>query len=101
MDTIGTSLARRIPPYVRLTLVRSTLKGVPLMTAQDRVFECYPDAEARQAPAIFEHGTDDPIECGYWAVFAGPEYDAEELGRGRSETEAWSDAAGLQGNQAA
>jgi len=71
------------------------------MTAQDRVFDCYPDAQARQTPEIFQHGTDDLIEGGYWAVFAGPEFDAEELGRGRSEMEAWSDAAGLQGNQAA
>ncbi len=71
------------------------------MTAQDRVFDCFPDAEARQTPEIFQHGTDQPIEGGDWAVFAGPEFDAEELGRGRSEMEAWSDAAGLQGNQAA
>jgi hypothetical protein len=71
------------------------------MTAQDRVFDCFPNAEARQAPAIVEHGVDFPIESSYWAVFAGPEFDAEELGRGTSEIEAWSDAAGLRGNQAA
>jgi hypothetical protein len=71
------------------------------MTAQDRVFDRYPDAEARQAPAIFQFEANDLIECGYWAIYAGPELDAEELGCGRSEMEAWSDAAGLQGNQAA
>ena len=71
------------------------------MTAQDRVFDCFPDAEVRQSPDIFQHGTDCPIVSSYWAVFAGPEFDAEELGRGRTEMEAWSDAAGLQGNQAA
>ena len=71
------------------------------MTAQDRVYSCFPDAEARQEPAIYEHGNDIPIAGGYWAIFAGPEYDAEELGRGRNETEAWSDAAGQRGNQAA
>jgi len=71
------------------------------MTAQDKVFERFPNAEAREEPAIFEHGVDAPIEGGYWAIFAGPELDGEELGRGKSETEAWSDAAGRQGNQAA
>ncbi len=71
------------------------------MTAQDRVYSCFPYAEARQEPAIYEHGIDIPIAGGYWVIFAGPEYDAEELGRGRSESEAWSDAAGQRGNQAA
>ena len=71
------------------------------MTAQDKVFDNFPDAEARQTPPILEHGADHPIEVGYWAVFAGPEFDAEELGRGMSEMEAWSDAAGLQVNQTA
>jgi hypothetical protein len=72
------------------------------MTAQDRVCECFPDAEARKEPPIFQHGFDSPIGAGYlWAIFSGPRVDAEELGRGRSETEAWADAAGLLGNQAA
>jgi hypothetical protein len=71
------------------------------MTAQDKVFECFPAAEARKEPTIFQHGVDSPIAGGYWAVFAGPDFDAEELGRGRTEVEAWSDAAGLLGNQAA
>ncbi len=71
------------------------------MTGQDRVFERFPNAEARKEPTIFEHGIDAPIGGGYWAIFAGPEFDAEELGRGKSEIEAWSDAAGLLGNQAA
>jgi hypothetical protein len=71
------------------------------MTAQERVFECFPNAEARKEPAIFEHGIDSPIGGDYWAIFAGPDFDAEELGRGRNETEAWSDAAGLLGNQVA
>jgi hypothetical protein len=71
------------------------------MTAQDRVFECFPTADARKVPAILQHGFDFPVEDGYWAIFAGPEFDAEELGRGRSQTEAWADAAGLLGNQAA
>jgi hypothetical protein len=71
------------------------------VTAQDRVYECFPDAEARQEPAIFEHGIDLPIDGGYWAIFAGSDFDAEELGRGRTESEAWADAAGLRGNQAA
>jgi hypothetical protein len=71
------------------------------MTAQDLVWERYPGAEVREAPAIFEHGVDVPVDSGYWAVFDGPDFNAEELGRGRSQTEAWSDAAGLLGNQAA
>jgi hypothetical protein len=74
---------------------------VLFMTAQDRVFDCYPNAEVRQVPAIIQHGMDEPVEGGYWVICAGPECDAEELGWGKSEWEAWSDAAGLQGNQAA
>ncbi len=71
------------------------------MNAQDRVLERYPRAEARQDPAIFEHGTGYLFEGGEWAIFAGPGFDAEELGRGNIEAEAWLDAAGLRGNQAA
>jgi hypothetical protein len=71
------------------------------MTAQDRVFGCFPAAEARPSPAILQHGANDAMEGAFWVVFAGPEFDAEELGWGRTEMEAWSDAAGLQGNQAA
>jgi hypothetical protein len=71
------------------------------MTAQDMVFDRFPDAEARQTPPILQHGADHPIEVGYWAIFAGPKFDAQELGRGMSELEAWSDAAALQGTQAA
>jgi hypothetical protein len=63
------------------------------MDAQDKVFERFPKAEAREEPAIFDHGTDSLIDGGYWAVFAGPEFDARELGRGKSECKAWSDAA--------
>ena len=43
------------------------------MTAQDRVYSCFPDAEARQEPPIYEHGIDMPIAGGYWAIFAGPD----------------------------
>ncbi len=71
------------------------------MNAQDRVYDSYPNAEARMEPAMFAYGTEFEIEGADWAIFAGPEFDAEELGRGRSETEAWYDAAGLLGNQAA
>jgi hypothetical protein len=71
------------------------------VNAQDRVLQRFPSAQARQDPAIFEQDTGYLFEGGEWAIFAGPGFDAEELGRGRNETEAWSDAAGLQGNQAA
>jgi hypothetical protein len=71
------------------------------MDAQDKVFERFPKAEAREEPAIFEHGADSLIDGGYWAVFAGPEFDAEQLGRGKSEAKAWSDAARKLENQAA
>ena len=70
------------------------------MTAQDRVYESFPDAEARQEPAIFEHG----MICRFRGLLGHiyrADFDAEELGRGRSEIEAWADAAGLRGNQAA
>ena len=71
------------------------------MTAQDKVFERFPRAEARLEPPILQHGADSPVDDGYWVIYAGPEFDAEDLGRGRSQTEAWADAAGLLGNQAA
>ena len=71
------------------------------MTAQDKVLECFPSGEARKEPALFQQGTDYVTEGNYWVIFSGPDFDADELGRGRSETEAWSDAAGLLGNQAA
>ena len=64
------------------------------MDAQDTVLEIYPDAEAREEPAIFQHGQSEPIEAGHWGIFRGSDLDSDELGRGRSETRAWSDAAG-------
>jgi hypothetical protein len=71
------------------------------MDAQDKVLERFPTAEAREEPAIFEHDAHSPIGGGYWAVFAGPAFDSEELGRGKSETKAWSDAARNLTNRAA
>jgi hypothetical protein len=71
------------------------------VNAQDKVLECFPNGEARNERAICQHGIDFSVEDSYWVIFAGPEFDADELGWGRSETEAWSDAAGLLGNQAA
>jgi hypothetical protein len=76
-------------------------KGVSLMSAQDFVTGCYPDALATMARAMFEQGSTHPFDGGEWAILRGPDDDAEVLGRGRSETEAWCDAAGLLGNQAA
>jgi hypothetical protein len=63
------------------------------MDDQDKVFSHYPRAEAREEPSIFEHGESRPIEVAHWAVFANPNFDAEELGRGKSEAKAWTDAA--------
>jgi hypothetical protein len=63
------------------------------MDAQDTVFEIYPNAEARQEPPIFQHGQREPIEAGFWGIFTGPDLDSDELGRGHSETKAWTDAA--------
>jgi hypothetical protein len=71
------------------------------VNSQDMVIRCFPNAEVREQPAIFELGGYSPFGQGYWAIFAGPGRDADELGRGRSEAEAWLDAAGLRGNQAA
>ena len=71
------------------------------MTAQDKVSDCFPQAEARKQQSIIKQGADFLMEGGFWAIYAGPDFDADELGRGRTETEAWSDAAGLLGNQAA
>jgi hypothetical protein len=80
---------------------RGVRSGDDVVTAQDRVFECFPEAEARQTPAILLHGMAVPVEESFWSIFAGPDLESEELGRGKSECEAWSDAAGLRGNQAA
>jgi hypothetical protein len=71
------------------------------MNAQDRVFGRFPQAVARVEPVAVQDETEYLVEKSAWVVLAGPEYDAEELGRGRSEIEAWYDAAGLLGNQAA
>jgi hypothetical protein len=71
------------------------------MNAQDRVFGRFPGAVARRQFVISQDDADYLVEESTWAIFAGPEFDAEELGRGRSEIEAWYDAAGLLGNQAA
>jgi hypothetical protein len=71
------------------------------MNAQDRVLERFPSGQARKERAPFQPGIDCCTQGYWWVVFAGPEFDSEELGRGRTEAEAWSDAAGLLGNQAA
>jgi hypothetical protein len=71
------------------------------MSAQDRVFGCFPTAIAREGRSIVQDEAEYLVEERTWVVFARPERDALELGRGRSETEAWFDAAGLLGNQAA
>jgi hypothetical protein len=63
------------------------------MDAQDQVLGQCPKAEGREEPAIFDHDAFSLIGGGYWAVFAGPDFDADELGRGKSESRAWSDAA--------
>ena len=71
------------------------------MSAQDRVFGCFPGAVVRQATFVVQDEAEHLVEESNWVIFTGPEHDALELGRGRSETEAWFDAAGLLGNQAA
>ncbi len=78
------------------------------MTAQDLVFDCFPEAVVLKQPAPFDFVVDSvdrafgsALDHEDWVVVSGPELDAEELGRGRSEMEAWFDAAGLRGNQAA
>jgi hypothetical protein len=63
------------------------------MDDQDKVFSQYPRAEVREEPLIFEHGEPRPIEVAHWAIFADPNFDAEELGRGKTEAKAWADAA--------
>ena len=63
------------------------------MDDQETVCSRYRRAQAREEPSIFEHGETAPIQAGHWAIFAGPEFDQAELGRGSSEANAWSDAA--------
>jgi hypothetical protein len=76
-------------------------QGVLRMNAQERVLDRFPSGEARREPAEFLPDFQGWAESGWWVIFAGPDPECEELGRGRSEAEAWSDAAGLSGNQAA
>jgi hypothetical protein len=64
-----------------------------IMDDQETVFSRYPRAEAREEPPIFEHGEAAPIQTGHWAIFAGPDLELAELGRGGSESKAWADAA--------
>jgi hypothetical protein len=75
--------------------------GVSLMNAEERVRARFPSGEARKEAAEFQWGGHDARDSGWWVIVTGSESDCEELGRGRTETEAWSDAAGLLGNQAA
>jgi hypothetical protein len=63
------------------------------MDDQETVYLRYPRAEAREEPSIFEHGEAAPVQAGHWAIFAGPELELTELGRGCSEPKAWADAA--------
>jgi hypothetical protein len=63
------------------------------MDDMEMVFSRYPGAEAREEPSIFQHGEATPIQRGHWAIFAGPDLDLAELGRGHSEAKAWTDAA--------
>jgi hypothetical protein len=63
------------------------------MDDQETVISRYPRAEAREEPSIFEHGAAAPIQTGHWAIFAGPDLELAEMGRGRSEAKAWADAA--------
>jgi hypothetical protein len=63
------------------------------MDDQEAVFSRYPHAEAREEPAIFEHGEAVPIQTGHWGIFPGPDLEVAELGRGVSEAMAWADAA--------
>ena len=62
---------------------------------------CFPHAEVREQPAIFERGGYSALEHGYWAIFAGPGREPMNLAGAELRLEAWSDAAGLRGNQAA
>jgi hypothetical protein len=71
------------------------------MNAQDSVFGRFPQALARKERVTIQDETEYLVEQSAWVILAGPEFGAEELGRGRSEIEAWYDAAGLLGNQAA
>jgi hypothetical protein len=64
--------------------LRETLR----MNAQDKVLGCFPNSEARQETAFFEETTGALLDDAYWVIFTGPHFDAEELGRGRSEFEA-------------
>ena len=67
------------------------------MTAQDKVSECFPRAEARTETACLSRFrsrfSDRKRRPG--SIVSGREFDADELGRGKTETEALRDAAGL------
>jgi hypothetical protein len=63
------------------------------MDAEELVLANFPNAESREEAAVYQHGKLSAIMPGYWAIHPDDELDSEELGKGRTEEQAWKNAA--------
>ena len=71
------------------------------MDAEEIVLANFPKAEAREEAAVYQHGRFSAIMPGYWAIHPDDDLDSEELGNGRTEAQAWANAASKLGRLAA
>jgi hypothetical protein len=63
------------------------------MDAEEIVLANFPKAEAREEAPVYQHGKLSAIMPGYWAIHPDADLDSEELGNGRTEAQAWKNAA--------
>jgi hypothetical protein len=63
------------------------------MEKQDFVLRWHPSAIVVEVPPILCGENVALLQPGYWIVYAGSDRDAEELGRGTTESGAWAAAA--------
>jgi hypothetical protein len=61
---------------------------------EDAVRQRHPEAEAREHPPQVHPQQAEPYTATYWAIYPAPGTDQPEIGRGRTEADAWFDAAG-------
>lgn len=63
------------------------------MDAEELVLANFPKAEAREEAPVYQHGKSLAVMPGYWAIHPDDDLDSEELGNGRTEEQAWKNAA--------
>jgi hypothetical protein len=71
------------------------------MDAEELVLASFPKAEAREEAPVYQHGMSSAVMPGYWAIHPNTDLDSEELGHGRTEEQAWNNAASKVGRLAA